>query len=56
MKLLVGGFAKVTGGKVLPVNSFVELLIDFGDGVFLCGSSKGNFVVVEKNLVSVSEE
>lgn len=46
----VGQFAKVLQSKFLPKGEFVELIMDFPDGVFLCRSTKGNFIVVEQNL------
>lgn len=51
----VGQFAKVVKSKHLPKGEFVELIMDFPNGVFLCRSSKGNFIVVEQNLELVEE-
>ncbi|MDO7799412.1 MAG: hypothetical protein ACLR1F_00685 [Enterococcus avium] len=51
----VGQFAKVLQSKFLPKGEFVELIMDFPDGVFLCRSTKGNFIVVEQNLEPIEE-
>ncbi|MGO3608614.1 MAG: hypothetical protein ACTIOL_02560 [Enterococcus sp.] len=51
----VGQFAKVLKSKFLPKGEFVELIMDFPNGVFLCRSSKGNFIVVEQNLEPIEE-
>lgn len=51
----VGQFAKVLRSKVLPKGEFVELIMDFPDGIFLCRSKEGNFIVVEQNLEPIEE-
>lgn len=55
MKLKVGDFAKTVGGKALPKDTFVEILMEFQKGIFLCGSKRGNHIVVAKNLEPLEE-
>lgn len=55
-KMQVGDFARVVKSKFLPKGEFVELIMDFPDGIFLCRSTKGNFIVVEQNLECIEKE
>lgn len=55
MKLKVGDFATTTGGKALPKGTFVEILMEFQSGIFLCGCANGNHIVVAKNLKQLED-
>ena len=45
-----GDFCRVKKSKYLAKGSFVEILMEIQEGIFLCGSNQGNTIVVEKNL------
>lgn len=49
-KLNVGNFATTIGGKSLPKGTLVEILMEFQEGIFLCGCVEGNHIVVAENL------
>lgn len=49
-KINVGDFCRVKKSKYLSVGTFVEILMEFQDGIFLCGSKDGNTIVVAQNL------
>ncbi len=55
-KMQVGDFARVVKSKFLPKGEFVELIMDFPDGIFLCRSKEGNFIIVEQNLECIEKE
>lgn len=46
----IGDFCRVKKSKYLAKGSFVEILMEVQKGIFLCGSERGNTIVVEKNL------
>lgn len=54
-KLMVGDFAKTIGGKAVTVGSFVEILMEVQEGIFLCGATNGNFIIVEQNLMPLED-
>lgn len=48
-----GDFVRTIGGKALPIGTFVEIIDELADGVFLCGAADGNYIVVASNLVPI---
>lgn len=49
-KINVGDFCRVKKSKYLATGTFVQILMEFQEGIFLCGSKSGNTIVVAENL------
>ncbi|WP_321387346.1 hypothetical protein [uncultured Enterococcus sp.] len=49
-KINVGDFCRVKKSKYLATGSFVEILMEIQQGIFLCGNETGNTIIVAKNL------
>lgn len=52
-KINVGDFCRVKKSKYLATGSFVQVLMEFQEGIFLCGNESGNTIIVAANLESV---
>lgn len=52
-KINVGDFCRVKKSKYLAAGTFVQILMEFQDGIFLCSCESGNTIVVADNLESV---
>lgn len=53
--LKVGDFCRVKKSKYLSVGIFVEILMEIQKGIFLCGSKKGNTIIVAANLEKLGD-
>lgn len=49
-KINVGDFCRVKKSKYLAAGTFVQILMEIQQGIFLCGSESGNTIVVAENL------
>lgn len=55
--MIKGDFARVIKSKYIPSGTFVEILRELQEGIFLCAtSSNESYIVVAKNLMSITEE
>lgn len=52
-----GDFARVLKSKYIPAGTFVEILRELQEGIYLCATpSNENYIVVAKNLIPITEE
>lgn len=52
-----GDFARILKSKYIPEGTFVEILEELQEGIFLCVTrSNDSYIVVSKNLVPITEE
>lgn len=52
-----GDFARVIKSKYIPSGTFVEILGELQEGIFLCATpSNESYIVVAKNLMPITEE
>lgn len=52
-----GDFARVLKSKYIPEGTFVEILGELQEGIYLCATpSNESYIVVAKNLMPITEE
>lgn len=55
--MIKGDFARVLKSKYIPEGTFVEILRELQEGLYLCGTpDNDSYIVVAKNLMPITEE